>query len=231
MTASRTDRVIAETVSSVGDSGTAPSIGTSRAVLLKPTRPCSAAGMRIEPPVSEPSAAQAAPAATEAAPPEVEPPGMRGVGSRPSVAGLASDREVRIEADAGEGELGHVGSADRRRAGAAQSGDGGASATAGGASRRIAEPAPVVSPATSNRSLIETARPASGPGSRPAPIARSAAAAAARAAAKRSGDERRLGARRLGGVDRALDQFVRRRRRARRVAGALRSGRRPSRML
>ena len=60
------------------------------AVLLKPTSPCNAAGMRIEPPVSEPSAAQAAPAATEAAPPEVEPPGMRAVGSRSSVAGLAS---------------------------------------------------------------------------------------------------------------------------------------------
>jgi hypothetical protein len=60
-----------------------------------------------------------------------------------------------------------------RRAGAAQPGDGGRVAAAG-ASRRIAEPAAVVSPATSNRSLIETARPASAPGSRPAAIARSA---------------------------------------------------------
>ena len=68
-TASRTERVIAQTVSSVVDSGIAPSVGVSRAVFLKPTRPCSAAGMRIEPPVSEPSAAQAAPVATETAPP------------------------------------------------------------------------------------------------------------------------------------------------------------------
>ena len=45
--------------------------------------------MRIEPPVSEPSAAQAAPVATETPPPEVEPPGMRGVGSSRAVAGLA----------------------------------------------------------------------------------------------------------------------------------------------
>ena len=55
-------RVIAHTVSSVVDSGTVPSSGVSRCVFLKPTRPCSAAGMRIEPPVSEPSAASAAPA-------------------------------------------------------------------------------------------------------------------------------------------------------------------------
>ena len=70
----------------------APSIGTSRAVFLKPTRPCSAAGIRIEPPVSEPSAAQAAPAATETAPPEVEPPGTRafGRGERRRVGGNES---------------------------------------------------------------------------------------------------------------------------------------------
>ena len=76
-------------MSSVGESGSAPSIGTRRAVPLKPTRPCSAAGMRIEPPVSEPSAAQAAPAATDTAPPELEPPGMRGLGSIEAVAGLS----------------------------------------------------------------------------------------------------------------------------------------------
>jgi hypothetical protein len=45
--------------------------------------------MRIEPPVSEPSAAQAAPSATDTAPPEVEPPGMRGAGSSRDVAALA----------------------------------------------------------------------------------------------------------------------------------------------
>src|SRR6185503_2095578 len=62
--------------------------GVSRAVFLNPTRPCRAAGMRIEPPVSEPKAAQAAPVATDTAPPEVEPPGMRGVGSTAAVTGL-----------------------------------------------------------------------------------------------------------------------------------------------
>ena len=79
---------MAQAVSSVVDSGTAPCSGVSRWVFLKPTRPCSAAGMRIEPPVSEPSAAQAAPVATVTAPPEVLPPGMRGVGLSGAVTGL-----------------------------------------------------------------------------------------------------------------------------------------------
>ena len=76
--ASRTDRVMAQTVSSVVDSGSAPSRGVSRAVFLKPTMPHSAAGMRIEPPVSEPRPMKAAPVATDTAAPEDEPPGMRG---------------------------------------------------------------------------------------------------------------------------------------------------------
>src|SRR4030095_3414711 len=62
-------------------------VGVNRAVFLKPTTPCNAAGMRIEPPVSEPRAAQAAPAATDGAPPEVEPPGIRAV--EPSTAPAA----------------------------------------------------------------------------------------------------------------------------------------------
>jgi hypothetical protein len=60
-------RVMAQAVSSVLDSGMQPSSGVRRWVFLKPTRPCSAAGMRIEPPVSDPSAAQAAPVATDGA--------------------------------------------------------------------------------------------------------------------------------------------------------------------
>ena len=42
-----------------------------------PTTPQSAAGWRIEPPVSEPSASGAYPAATAAADPPLEPPGTR----------------------------------------------------------------------------------------------------------------------------------------------------------
>jgi hypothetical protein len=44
---------------------------------LRPTSPQKAAGWRIEPPVSEPSASGAIPAATAAAEPPDEPPGTR----------------------------------------------------------------------------------------------------------------------------------------------------------
>ena len=73
-------RVMAQTVSSVVDSGKRACSGISRAVFLKPTMPHSAAGMRIEPPVSEPRPMKAAPVATDTAAPEDEPPGMRGTG-------------------------------------------------------------------------------------------------------------------------------------------------------
>ncbi len=63
--------------SSEVDSGTPPAIGTRRAVGLKPVSAQNAAGMRIEPPVSVPSAATAMPPATVTAPPEVEPPAAR----------------------------------------------------------------------------------------------------------------------------------------------------------
>jgi hypothetical protein len=75
--ASRTERVMAHTVSSVVDSGSAPCVGTRRAVFLKPTTPLSAAGMRMEPPVSEPRPTKAAPVATDTAAPEDDPPGTR----------------------------------------------------------------------------------------------------------------------------------------------------------
>ncbi|MNN59413.1 hypothetical protein D3C81_1745260 [compost metagenome] len=86
-TQSPTVRAMAHAVSSVYDSGKAPVSGTRRAVGLKPVIPHSAAGMRIEPPVSLPSAATASPSATDTAAPDDEPPGMRGVPG--SLAGLA----------------------------------------------------------------------------------------------------------------------------------------------
>ena len=181
-TASRTERVIAQAVSSVVESGIAPCLGVSRAVFLKPTSPCSAAGMRIEPPVSEPIAAHAAPVATETAPPEVEPPGMRGSASSKAVAGLAgvpkcglmptpekanSDMFVRPISAA---------PARRKRATAGQS------AAAGGFVASTVEPAAVTSPRTSNRSFTLIARPASvatgAPASCRASIARATSAAA-----------------------------------------------------
>src|SRR2546426_42317 len=44
---------------------------------MRPTTPQNAAGWRMDPPVSEPSAATAVPAATDAAEPPLEPPGTR----------------------------------------------------------------------------------------------------------------------------------------------------------
>ena len=119
--ASRTDRVMAQTVSSVVDRGSAPSHGVSRAVFLKPTMPHSAAGMRIEPPVSEPRPMKAAPVATDTAAPDDEPPGMRGTAAS---AGLAGRAVVRVDADARERELRHVGATQQGAAGGPQAGDG-----------------------------------------------------------------------------------------------------------
>jgi hypothetical protein len=76
-------RVMAQTVSSVDDRGRAPSSGVSRAVFLKPTMPHSAAGMRIEPPVSEPRPMKAAPAATETARRTTSRPGRAASRDRP----------------------------------------------------------------------------------------------------------------------------------------------------
>ncbi len=63
--------------SSCVDSGNTPCNETRRAVGLKPISPHSAAGIRTEPPVSEPMAATAMASLTETAAPDEEPPGMR----------------------------------------------------------------------------------------------------------------------------------------------------------
>ena len=63
--------------SSVYDSGKAPSVGMRWRLGLKPTMPHSAAGMRVEPPVSLPMAISHMPSATATAPPDDEPPGTR----------------------------------------------------------------------------------------------------------------------------------------------------------
>src|SRR5215471_5359436 len=62
------------TVSSENESGIALARLTRPYVGLKPVTPQKCAGNRIEPPVSEPSAAQARRAATAAPDPEDEPP-------------------------------------------------------------------------------------------------------------------------------------------------------------
>jgi hypothetical protein len=70
-----TSRAIGPAVSNDGASGQQASVGTSPCVGLKPTIPQQAAGMRIEPAESVPSAASQRPAASAAADPPLEPPG------------------------------------------------------------------------------------------------------------------------------------------------------------
>jgi hypothetical protein len=72
--ASATVRVSGPRWSSDHDSGIAPARLTRPYVGLRPTTPQQAAGSRMEPPVSLPSAPSAKPAATAAAEPLLEPP-------------------------------------------------------------------------------------------------------------------------------------------------------------
>ncbi|MCY1307662.1 hypothetical protein D9M70_576010 [compost metagenome] len=65
------------TVSSVGDRGTTPAVLHRPAVGRSPQTWLKAAGMRIEPLVSEPMAAAAKLEATATALPPLEPPGTR----------------------------------------------------------------------------------------------------------------------------------------------------------
>src|SRR5581483_8693512 len=55
----------------------AGAMGTRPRVVFMPTRPQHAAGIRIEPPPSDPVAAGTSPAATAAAEPPDDPPGVR----------------------------------------------------------------------------------------------------------------------------------------------------------
>ena len=72
-----------------------------------PTMPQSAAGWRMEPPVSLPSAHSASPAATAAAEPPLEPPGTRG-----QVPRVARGLEGRVLGGGAHGELVEVGLAE-----------------------------------------------------------------------------------------------------------------------
>ncbi len=71
---SSTLRAIGPAVSSVGQSGKAPSMGMRPHSDLSPTISHAADGRRMEQPVSEPSARSHRPAASAAAEPDDEPP-------------------------------------------------------------------------------------------------------------------------------------------------------------
>ena len=118
---------------------------------LKPTMPQSAAGMRVEPPVSLPIAISHMPSATATAPPDDEPPG-----TRVRSAGLPGVPKCGLAPMPEKANSRHVGLGDDHRAGRAQPrAPTGASAAAGlPSSASTLEPARVTSPATSNRSLM-----------------------------------------------------------------------------
>jgi hypothetical protein len=158
--------------------GKAPVVGTRCRLGLKPTMPQSAAGIRTEPPVSLPIAISAMPSPTVTAAPDDEPPGMRarshGLPGVPKC-GLAPIAPSANSVMLVLATITAPAARSRRTTGA--------SAAAGFASSaRILEPARVGSPATSNRSLMLTIVPSSGPSDTPFLARASAASAAARAA-------------------------------------------------
>ncbi|CFU77440.1 Uncharacterised protein [Bordetella pertussis] len=84
----RTEGASGPIESRLADSGNTPCMDTRCALGLKPARPHSAAGMRTDPPVSEPMAPLAMPSVTETAAPEEEPPGMRPVARSQGLRGV-----------------------------------------------------------------------------------------------------------------------------------------------
>ena len=134
-------RAIGPTWSKLGASGKQPSVGTRSKVGLKPTTPQHAAGMRIDPPESVPSAASARPAASAAPSRRVEPPA-----SRPGASGIRDGAEVRVLGRDPVGELVQVRLADVRIAGRLGKEDGCRARAPGRARRRSTEPYVVVRP-------------------------------------------------------------------------------------
>ncbi|HEY6274809.1 MAG TPA: hypothetical protein VIX86_00620 [Streptosporangiaceae bacterium] len=72
-----TSRARGPTVSMLGASGQTPASGIRPPVVLSPATPQQAAGIRTEPPVSDPKETSASPVATTTADPLDEPPGTR----------------------------------------------------------------------------------------------------------------------------------------------------------
>jgi hypothetical protein len=100
---------------SVVDSGVTPPRGMRFWVGLNPTMPQSAAGIRIEPPVSVPIATTAPPSLTDTAAPDEDPPG-----NQLPIVRISRGAVMRIDADAGEDKLGHIRAADQDGAGRAK---------------------------------------------------------------------------------------------------------------
>ncbi len=137
-------------------------IGTRPRCGLSPNRPQHAAGMRIEPAPSVPSAAAARPAATAAAEPPLDPPAMRDGSHGLRVAPKASDSVVASASSSGTCVL-PISTAPAARSRRTTS----ASAAAGGP--WPSEPCAVIWPAMSVSSLMAIGTPLSGGRVRAAP--------------------------------------------------------------
>ena len=163
-------------LSSVGASGRSPVRSIRAADGLKPATRQNAAGTRIDPAVSVPIATGTIPAATATAEPDDEPPGTRpgarGLGGVPKCGFVPSPENAS--------SLRFVLPTQTIPAAASRATTG-ASAAAGGASRRSADAAVVGVPATSSRSFHATGTPSSGPRRVPARWRPALAAASRRA--------------------------------------------------
>ncbi len=163
-------------VSRPSASGTAPSSETAPVAGRSPERPVSAAGIRIEPSVSPPSAMSARPAATAAADPPLEPPAMRDASQGFAVRPKCGLTVVMPQANSWVLVLPTTSAPAARSAATA-------GASRSGSRRKNDEPARVGSPATSIMSLTPSARPCSGPR---APAGRASSRAASRSTAASS---------------------------------------------
>src|SRR4051812_36185133 len=142
---------------------------------LKPTTPQSAAGWRIEPPVSEPSASGAHRAATAAADPPLDPPGVRSSAHGFRVGPKAEFSVDEPIANSSQFVLPTITAPAASRRSTAVAVYGGLNVS------RIFDDAVVRMPSRQRLSLTAIGTPARGPSGAPAARAASTARAAARA--------------------------------------------------
>ena len=127
-------------------------MGRAAGRALIPATPHSAAGMRMEPAVSVPTATSAEPTATATADPPLEPPGLRAGSAGLPVPGVVTPTVS-----------GWVAVLPTMTAPAARSAATSGASAAAGAESVSSQPARVGSPATSTESLTATGMPCSGP--------------------------------------------------------------------
>ena len=173
MAVSRAVRPIGPLVDSRPEPGIArPVIGTRPASVFNPVNPHSAAGIRIEPPPSEPVPSGIMPDAIAAAVPPDDPPGECCGDHGLTVAPKAGLSVAPLWPYSGVFVL-PITTAPARRYRATCT----ESAVAGGSPVWSAEPNEVVNPSTASRSFTPIGTPASGPGSWPAATRASIASA------------------------------------------------------